>query len=179
MRRLAILPLLLLGGREATSHAPPPCEDWLAAVSCGDNDLEGYMDCSIFEDCDHDIADYFDCLTDHTVCDAETQELDTSGWGECVEELGECAENGTIPRCELEFVSMTCGGFALRALADCERLDRYGCDLAPYYDCLRANTGCDEEHGVPDVSQWSSCDDLLDAELDACSIWESLGCNGT
>ncbi len=59
------------------------CEDWLAAVSCGEYDFSTSVDCSVYGETECDIADYFTCLTDNTVCDEETGVPDMSGWGSC------------------------------------------------------------------------------------------------
>ena len=60
------------------------CEDWVAAMECGDFDITQYIDCAIYEETACDISDYFDCLTDNTTCDEATGMLDMTGWGECV-----------------------------------------------------------------------------------------------
>ncbi len=61
------------------------CEEWVEAVSCGEYDFSTSVDCSVYEDSACDISDYFDCLTDNTICDEETGVPDMSGWGECTD----------------------------------------------------------------------------------------------
>ena len=45
--------------------------------------------------------------------------------------------------------SIDCSIYAEEAYADC--------DLVEYFDCLTAETVCDEETGVPDMSGWGNC----------------------
>lgn len=59
------------------------CEDWLAATTCGDYDFSTSVSCSVYEDYDCDVADYFDCLTDNTTCDESTGIPDVTGWADC------------------------------------------------------------------------------------------------
>lgn len=59
------------------------CEDWVASMECGDYDYSSVVDCSVYEDYNCDVADYFDCLTDNTTCDDATGVADMSGWTEC------------------------------------------------------------------------------------------------
>lgn len=59
------------------------CEDWLDTVSCGTYDFSTNVDCSIYEETDCDIADYFDCLSDNTTCDETLGMPDTQGWTSC------------------------------------------------------------------------------------------------
>ena len=61
------------------------CEDWLDAVSCGEYDFHDTVDCSVYAETDCNIVDYFECLTDNTVCDEETGVPDMSGWGACTD----------------------------------------------------------------------------------------------
>jgi len=68
-----VLPLFLFGiglavGCKADSaDNVGACEDYVAAVNCGDIDVG--IDCSIYKDLDCDISDYFDCLTDNLTCE--------------------------------------------------------------------------------------------------------------
>ena len=59
------------------------CNDWLAAVSCGEFDFTGVVDCSIYANLACDVADYFNCLTNNTTCDEVTGIPDTTGWTQC------------------------------------------------------------------------------------------------
>ena len=66
------------------------CEDWLAAMECGDYDFSSSTDCSIYEETECDISEYFTCLTDNTSCDDATGVPDITGWSNCLDKA-ECA----------------------------------------------------------------------------------------
>src|SRR5687768_17084091 len=56
------------------------CEDWVASVKCGMNDVGMFVDCNAYKDTACDISEYFDCMTTNTKCDEANGVLDTSGW---------------------------------------------------------------------------------------------------
>lgn len=64
------------------------CEAWADGVSCGDANVSDYIDCNMYANLSCDVSDYFDCLTDVTMCTDGV--LDNARWPECVE-LASCA----------------------------------------------------------------------------------------
>ncbi len=80
----SLLALVGLVGCQSADNVAS-CESWLDAVSCGEYDFSTAVDCSIYEDVECDISDYFDCLTDNTTCDEATGIPDTSGWTSCTD----------------------------------------------------------------------------------------------
>ena len=65
------------------------CEDWLAAMDCGDTDFSTLVSCDVYENTECDISQYFDCLAEETTCDDDLGVADTSGWLNCLEQA-EC-----------------------------------------------------------------------------------------
>ncbi len=57
------------------------CMDWLEAMFCGDTDFSDFVDCNDFAELPCDLADYFDCLEEETIC--QGGHADVSGWVNC------------------------------------------------------------------------------------------------
>jgi hypothetical protein len=88
MYKLLALPFIAILATSLTACAPDnvgACEDWVASMSCGDNDFGSLVDCSLYEETTCDIASYFDCLTENTTCDEKTGVIDTTGWAGCMD----------------------------------------------------------------------------------------------
>lgn len=101
--RLPLLVYLLAGcpgSPRATEELEPltpaeknvaACETWLEAMTCGDYDYSTVVDCHVYDDYGCDVSDYFNCLTENTVCDEATGVADTTDWTECAY-LADCDE---------------------------------------------------------------------------------------
>jgi hypothetical protein len=74
---------LLLSAACSTVDNVQACQDWLDATFCGDFDFSSVVDCNQYENINCDIADYFQCLEEKTVCDGATGVADTSDWPSC------------------------------------------------------------------------------------------------
>lgn len=85
--QIALFALSLLGCGAADNVGA--CEDWVAAMQCGEYDYSTVVDCTIYEETTCDISDYFDCLTENTTCDEATGIPDTTGWTSCYD-LASC-----------------------------------------------------------------------------------------
>jgi len=87
LRRFSILGLFIGLGFGAVACTGPDnvasCNEWLESASCGDFDFSASVDCSVYENTDCDISEYFECLTANTSCDEGTGVPDVSGWGQC------------------------------------------------------------------------------------------------
>jgi hypothetical protein len=59
------------------------CQAWVDSMTCGNVDFSQYIDCSIYANTPCDISDYFQCLTDNTVCNEAWGAVDPSGWTRC------------------------------------------------------------------------------------------------
>jgi|GEM_PF-2454377 len=58
------------------------CEDLIAELDCGGQDLGQYVDCSAYASLTCDLADYLQCLQDEFTCTDGV--FDASGWAGCV-----------------------------------------------------------------------------------------------
>jgi len=67
-----------------------------------------------------------------------------------------------VAACEDWIASMECGDTDFAALVYCDAYAQTACDISDYFDCLAAETECDEETGVIDTSDWLNCLDLAE-----------------
>jgi hypothetical protein len=79
-----------LAGCEDDGEAnPKACEDFVAALQCGDLDAAalGYADdyCDVYAQSDCDMADYWKCMTGSVSCNPDTLELTVDADGACAE----------------------------------------------------------------------------------------------
>lgn len=72
----------------ATVDNVAACEDFVDAFQCGTSDLGQFVMCDSYATAACDLTAYFDCLTEHTGCNAGNP--DTSGWMQCTD-LGTCS----------------------------------------------------------------------------------------
>jgi hypothetical protein len=59
------------------------CEDFIAAFQCGTSDLAQFLPCDSYGMAACDLTAFFDCLADHTGCNAGTPDI--SGWMQCTD----------------------------------------------------------------------------------------------
>ncbi len=157
-------------GNEAGFDNVQACKDAVASMECGAYDFSTSVDCSVYEEHDCDLSEYFDCLTDNLVCDEKTGVPDLSGWNGCGElfacDEGDDDEDGSdsaaVRLCEEWLASMTCGDYDFSDAVDCSIYEEVDCDLSYYFNCLTQNTGCID--GVPDISDWGECTELAACE---------------
>jgi hypothetical protein len=65
-------------------------------------------------------------------------------------------ERDNMSACEEWVAAMSCGGEKKKGF-DCKSYADVACDIIPYFDCLTANTICDEKTGSLDTSGWGKC----------------------
>lgn len=69
--------------------------------------------------------------------------------------LSACGGPDNVGACKRWLSSASCGNTDFSTMVNCEVYKDTSCDIAPYFDCLTANTKC--QNGTADTSGWTQC----------------------
>jgi hypothetical protein len=66
-----------------------------------------------------------------------------------------CGAPDNVGACKQWLSNISCGSYDFSQFMSCESYRDLSCDITEYFDCLTANTKCND--GVPDNSGWTGC----------------------